>query len=217
MCSRIIVAMSEKPLVPLSRYISYGQFIRNEESKRGESNLALPLVETKPQVAARAEKSWLKRHWLPLSIGVLLSSSIVSFASTPGSTSDTINKIKHQPRWLLDSFIASTSLYLSGAAVVGKGDFKGMRYLGRGEITAQFKSNLSDNHHVRSGLFLNTVGALGNSGLAATVVLTSLPRAESIEACGAIGLDLAGSLMIRAGIMSVVKEHEQKPIGGTEV
>jgi hypothetical protein len=207
-----MVAMSERPLAPLSQYVSYDQFVRNEESKRGESDLALPLAETKPQVAARAEKSWLKRHWLPLSIGVLLSSSIVSFASTPGSTSGTINKIKHQPRWLLDSFVASTSLYLSGAALVGKGSFKGMQYLSHGEITAQFKSNLFENHHVRSGLFLNTVGALGNAGLAATVVLTSLPGAESIGACGAIGLDLAGSLLIRSGIISALREHDQEPI-----
>ena len=94
---------------------------------------------------------------------------------------------------------------------------KGTQYLIHDEISAQFKSNIYENSHVRSGLFLNTIEALGNAGLAASVVLTSLTRAESLGAFGAIGLDLAGSLIIRAGIMSVVKEHEQKPIESTEV
>ena len=204
--------MPERPFTSLSNYFSYDQFIENEESKRDVDDLDSSATETKALDSIRTEKSWLKRHWLSLSIGILLSSSVVSFASSPGSTPGTINKIKHQPRWLLDSFVASTSLYLGGAALISKNAFKGTQYLSRNEILSKLKSNIYENHHLRSELLLNTIGAIGNAGLAATVVLTSLPPAESIGAFGAIGLDLAGSLMIREGIMSAIREHEQKPI-----
>jgi hypothetical protein len=58
-------------------------------------------------------------------------------------------------------------------------------------------------------LLINTVGALGNAGLASTVILNSLPRAELPGAFGAIVFDLAGALMIRVGVMSAIQEHRQ--------
>jgi hypothetical protein len=202
--------MSESTYTSLSKYLSYGHFKELEEAEREASGLVSPVVETKAKIDPNADKNWFRRHLIPLSMGVLLTSSVVSFAVSPGTSNATLDKIKHQLQWLLDSLVASTSLWLGGAALIGKGAGKGIEHpFQLKDSLSQLKSNIYENRHVRAGLWLNIVGALGNAGLASTVVLTSLPRSESLGVLGAVGFDLAGALVIRAGVMSAIREHGQ--------
>jgi hypothetical protein len=179
--------------------------------------IAEPVNDYRNRRDSNPERSWFRKHLLPISIGALLTTSVVSFAMHPKK--ETIDKVEHNAPWIIGGLAGTEAIYLGGAGLMMAGAAKdiGNPFKLKSSLP-KIEANIYENPRFRTGLWANTAGAVLTTGVLATGIMTSLPPAESWGALGLVVVDLGGSLAIRSGILTAIHDATKNmELGSTEL
>ncbi len=199
-------ASLEAPLLPEVAQVQRGE-ATNEPILTGVEN-SEPTHGIAP--ADAEQPGWLRRNLSKISMAAFLGGTTVALALNPlgGLEHDVVQAAP----WTLLGAGATESMWIGGAALMagsaGKKIGNPLTLKSRwGEIT----QNIVDSRGFRTGLAINTIGALGTAAVVETAAITSLPPETWLGATGLAGADVAMTVGVRSGLYASIKESDKAP------
>jgi hypothetical protein len=182
---------------------SPGEFANEPGSVVGHSELSQAVAPTTAE-----QPSWLRRNLFKVSAGVFLGGTAVTLAINPigGLEKDVLEAAP----WTALGIGASESMWVGGAALMagsaGKKIGNPFKLRSRwGEIS----QSVIDSKAFKTGLAINTIGALGTAAIVETGAITSLPPETWPGASGIAAADVASTVAVRSGMYSSIRNAEK--------
>jgi hypothetical protein len=172
------------------------------------------LEDSTQEVSAQVEKKKnlfekIKDRALILSLAALAISAIVSVAVNP--MGETLNQLKEVAPWVGGGFAATEAMFVGGLAMMGASIGIKMRKakdIGRiMKSLPEISGKAAKTKTFRSGLTINTVGALGTAGVLIAGTATALPETMWPAAFTFAGLDIAATVAVRLGVLSGIRKN----------
>jgi hypothetical protein len=143
-----------------------------------------------------------------LSLSAFLGGTAVSLATNP--LGEIASSVVHEAPWAIGGLAASEGMWIGGAAMMlaGAGKKIGNPFTIRSRW-AEITRDIPDSQLVRSGLVVNTTGALGTAGIVAAGAVIALPPETWPGALALASVDATSTVAIRAGLFSVIQDRKQ--------
>lgn len=155
-------------------------------------------------------ESPIKKHRTKLLIGAIAISGVVGLLANPNGNTE--KKVIQNVAWAPAALAASEGLFALGAVGMAKG--AGVRFSHK---PWQFKSQWKEikekptfNNVYKTGLAINTAGALGTAAVIATGAGLSLPESAWVPVIGWAAFDAFGTISTRAGLYMSAKHSGNK-------
>ncbi|GAC1388088.1 MAG: hypothetical protein NVS1B7_7640 [Candidatus Saccharimonadales bacterium] len=150
------------------------------------------------------EQSWLKRHMLKISVGAFVVGNLFS------PINSTLAKVEHNAPWAISGALGSEAIWIAGAGLMAFGTGKKIgNPLTLRSRWATLKQETVNNGFFKTGLLVNSIGALGTAGVVASGAVLALPPESWPGALGIAAADIAGTIAIRKGIYNSLSANNR--------
>jgi hypothetical protein len=154
-----------------------------------------------------SSKEFLKNNRLKIAFGALAVSAVVSMPSI----GDNVDEIIENAPEVAAAIGISELLFISGIGMIAASQSK--KVLNKDLISKKYikdivNEGLDNNAMLKSGLVVNTVGALGTGLAIGYGSVTSLPAAMIPSALAIASIDVAATVAIRYNIFKGLQQNE---------
>lgn len=149
--------------------------------------------------------SWVKRNRFKLGLGAVGLSLAATFALNP--IGNVVDKVKHEAPYVAGGMLGMEALWIGGAAMMlsGIGKKIPLNPIKIKNQLPEITKAANDSNLFKTGLLVNTVGAIGEFVIPAVAVCTKLP----VESWGVLTpsvIDLGLTVYLRNAIYKGIKE-----------
>lgn len=162
-----------------------------------------------PSVEQQAQENWVKRNMTKLCLGAFAVSTGISVAS--GSGEEIVNKATDAAPEIGITLAATEVMWVGGAAIMlasaGHKIGNPLRIRSRWE---EIKTSTYKGRGFKTGLNINTIGAVGAAGVIAGGAVTTLPVETWPSAFAVAAVDLTTTAALRAPLYKGIKDVRKK-------
>lgn len=153
-------------------------------------------------------QNWLKRNFVKLSLGAFVVGTAVSIATNP--LGELKEDIGNTAPWAIGGLVASEALWIGGAALMASSAGKKVgNPLTMHSRWNNISESIVESKGFRTGLLINTVGAIGTAGVVVAGAASALPVEAMPGAIGLAAADIASTIAVRSGVYSSIKSAKK--------
>ncbi len=193
-------------------YVNFEQaLIPQDEPEKDSQVTSLVVSESVISTEDQIEQGNIAKKWLTRgALGALVVGGAFTLASS--SMDDLKSDVVEAAPWVAGGILVSESLWIGGAALSLTAAGKRIK-VGRGFKT-DFKTQMAEvtddvltSKAFKTGLYANTIGAVGTATIIGVAAVTKLPPETWPGALGLASLDIAGTVALRAPLYKGVKSR----------
>jgi hypothetical protein len=191
-----ILAFPPEAIVPEPETQLSSQPIAVEVAAETAESPTLQVIEGDGSIVEDKHPGWLRRNLFKLSAGTFLGGTALSFITNPFANLE--HKVVEVAPWTLGGIATTEGLWIGGAAMMAAGMGKAIgNPLKLKNRWSEISSEIAANRLTKTGLAINTLGAIGTAGVIAAGA-AHLPPETWPGAFGAVALDVASTVALRA-------------------
>ncbi|MDL2363258.1 MAG: hypothetical protein QFB86_02670 [Patescibacteria group bacterium] len=207
---------NEEPLFDeLSEYAEISLEVPREDLGTGESINTTTVLSDSEKTQS---PNWLRRNLLKVSLAAFIGGSAVTIATNP---TDKLEKdILTAAPWVGVGLATTEAMWIGGAALMaGSAGIKIGNPLTLKSRYEEVSGEINGSKAYKTGLHINTAGALGTASVITLGTISSLPLETWPGAAGLIAADIASTVAIRSGLYAGINANKRETInyGETEV
>lgn len=162
-----------------------------------------------PVEAASDQPGWVRRNAFKIGAGLFIGGTAVTVATNPlGHLEKDVAQVAP---WAAGGVLATEAMWIGGAAMMaGAAGKKVGNPLTLKSRWGEISNDIVDSRAFRSGLAVNTLGALGTASVVIAGAATALPPETWPGAFGLAAADMASTVAVRSGLYATIHEQNKR-------